>query len=90
MPKFLQVVLAVSVLLTVAAVACGGDEAEPTTVPPAPTSAAADPTATTPAPSPTPSEPRELIVMTHDSFDLSAEVIREFEQVIMINFLHNI
>jgi thiamine transport system substrate-binding protein len=80
MSKFLQVVLAVSALLAVAAVACGGDEAEPTTVPPAPTSAAANPTATTPAPSPTPSEPRELIVMTHDSFDVSEEVIREFEQ----------
>ncbi len=47
----------------------------PATAMPAPT---ASPVPTTPAP--TPSGPRELVLMTHDSFSVSEEVLREFEQ----------
>ena len=80
MSNVTRALLAVCVLLAVAAVACGDDEAEPTAVPTAPTAAAAEPTATTLAPSPTPSKPRELVVLTHDSFDVGKEVIQEFEE----------
>ncbi|WP_322798087.1 thiamine ABC transporter substrate-binding protein [Thermoflexus sp.] len=68
-------------LLTALIAAC----ATPT-VPPTPTSVPATvtpvPTASpVPAtPTPTPSGPRELVLMTHDSFNVSEEVLREFEQ----------
>jgi thiamine transport system substrate-binding protein len=59
-------------LLTLAAVACAEQEEAP---PPAPAAAPAAPAAT-----PTPAEPQELVVMTHDSFDIGEDVIREFEE----------
>jgi thiamine transport system substrate-binding protein len=81
MSQFTRLLLVLVALLAFTA-ACGDEEADPTAtaVPAAPTTAAVDPTPTTPPPTPTPSEPRELIVMTHDSFDVSEEVIAEFEQ----------
>ena len=57
-------------LLALGAVACGEEVAAPTQAP----------EAVAPAPSPTPTEPRELIIMTHDSFDIGEEVIKEFEE----------
>ena len=58
-------------LVALAVVACAEEEAPP----PAPAAAPAAPVAT-----PTPTEPQELIVMTHDSFDIGDEVIKEFER----------
>lgn len=34
----------------------------------------------TPTPTPTPEGPRKLVVMSHDSFDISEEVVRAFEE----------
>ena len=58
-------------LVALAVVACAEEEAPP----PAPAAGPAAPVAT-----PTPTEPQELIVMTHDSFDIGDEVIKEFER----------
>ena len=57
-------------MLALAAVACGDDEGEPTAAPAAAVAPAAVPAG----------KPRELVVTTHDSFDISADVIKEFEQ----------
>ena len=62
--KKLQATIAASALVLLAAVACG-EEAAPTPAPPAAT--------------PTPAAPRELKVLTHDSFDIGDEVVKEFE-----------
>ena len=60
------------VLVALTAVACAEEDEAP---PPAPATAPAAPAAT-----PTPAEPQKLVVMTHDSFDIGEEVIREFEE----------
>ena len=60
------------VLVALTAVACAEEDEPP---PPAPAAAPAAPAAT-----PTPAEPQKLVVMTHDSFDIGEEVIREFEE----------
>ena len=60
-------------LLALAAVACGDEEVEPTA---APTAAPAAAVASTPAPV---AGSSELVVTTHDSFDISEVVIKEFE-----------
>lgn len=60
------------VLVTLAAMACADEENTPPqtlTVVPAP-----------PAAKPTPAEPQELVVMTHNSFDIGEDVIRKFEE----------
>ncbi len=49
---------------------------QPATMP----TVAPTPTPTSVAPTPTPAGPRELKVMTHDSFDISEEVIKAFEE----------
>ena len=62
-------------LLLAGAIACG-DEATPTTAP-----APADQSgATPPGAPPTEDKPRELVVLTNDSFDISKDVILEFEE----------
>ena len=61
----------IAALLALAAVACSSSDEEPTATPRAAAPAAAV--------APT-SEPRELVVNTHDSFDISEDVIKEFEQ----------
>ena len=62
----LRAMTTVATVLVLLAMACGEEDTAPTAVPPAAT--------------PTPSEPRELKVLSHDSFDIGDEVIREFEQ----------
>ncbi|RMF42928.1 MAG: thiamine ABC transporter substrate-binding protein [Anaerolineae bacterium] len=47
---------------------------------PAPTEPAAAPTTAPAEPTSAPAEPRTLTVMTHDSFDVSEEVVQAFEQ----------
>ena len=59
-------------LIALAAIACGGAAEEPT-------AAAAAATPVQPTATPVPEEARELVVMTHDSFDISEDVIKEFE-----------
>jgi thiamine transport system substrate-binding protein len=60
-----RAIVAALALLSLTALACGEDLAAP--APPAP------------AVTPTPEEPRELRVLTNDSFDVGDEVIQEFE-----------
>ena len=62
----LRAMITITAVLVLLAMACGDEAAAPTPVPPAAT--------------PTPAEPRELKVLSHDSFDISDEVIQEFEQ----------
>ena len=78
-PSALITVLA---LAAVASLACAQEDAVPTASPPQPTATAESVTPTptaTPSPTATP-EPRELTVLTHDSFDIGKEVIQEFEE----------
>lgn len=49
------------------------------TVNPSPSSGINKTETPTPIPTPTPTPPTELVIMTHDSFDVSKEVIEEFE-----------
>ena len=51
----------------------------PAAAPEAPTTVVPTPTAAVPTATPPPAEPQELVVMTHDSFAIGKEVIREFE-----------
>ena len=76
----LRVAMFAVALLALAALGCSSDDEEPTAVPAAPAApAAAQAAAAAPTTAP-PAEPRELVVNTHDSFDISEEVIKEFEQ----------
>lgn len=61
--------------------ACTTPTATPTPTPVPATATPAPTVSPVPAtPTPTPSGPRELVLMTHDSFSVSEEVLREFEQ----------
>lgn len=60
--------------------ACTTPTATPTPSPLSPVSPLPSPTAAPSPPTATPLGPRELVLMTHDSFSASEEVIREFEQ----------
>ena len=77
--KMLGAIIGGLALLALVGAACGDDDqAQPTAaVTAAPT---ATPTPEAPAATPTPEKPQELAVMTHDSFDISEEVIQEFEK----------
>lgn len=69
MPITLRPILFTSILFAIAMVSCTDQEDISTR------SIVDDPIELT-----TPAEPKELIVMTHDSFDISEAVIKEFEQ----------
>ncbi len=70
--------------------ACGGPAASPTPVPPGgPTSAPIEPTAGVQASAPAPAAGQTLTVLTHDSFAVTEDLIRQFEQQnhVKMNFI---
>ena len=68
LPLARSLALLVAALLAAFAVACTGDEPDEPAEPPAPTA------------TPTPAGPTTLVVITHDSFDVSDGLIEQFEQ----------
>lgn len=83
----IRTTLTLSLLWLLIAAACAAPA--PTATPTLPASAISVPTGTAvPTSTPTPSEPRTLILMTHDSFAISESVLATFEQANDVTVQH--